>query len=154
VIEGEEFRRLSENNCIRLQSIDPTRGLIYDRNRVLLVDNRPAFDLSIILKDAKPIDDTIKRLSEYIKVPADDLMSKIKKCKGISIYKPFLLKRDIGRDALAAIEAHKYDLPCIEVSVRPRRNYINRQTAAHLIGYLSEINSDELKSGKRLMGVI
>ncbi len=148
VIEGEEFRRLSENNCIRLQSIDPTRGLIYDRNRVLLVDNRPAFDLSIILKDAKPVDDTIKKLSEYIKVPADELMSKIKKCKGISIYKPFLLKRDIGRDALAAIEAHEYDLPCIEVSVRPRRNYINRQTAAHLIGYLSEINSDELKSGK------
>ena len=148
VIEGEEFRRLSENNCIRLQSIDPQRGLIYDRNRVLLVDNRPSFDLSIILNDAKPINNTIKKLSEYIKVPADDLMSKIKKCKGISIYKPFLLKRDIGRDALAAIEARKYDLPGIEVNVMPRRHYINRQTAAHLIGYLSEINSDELKSGK------
>ena len=148
VIEGEEFRRLSENNCIRLQSIDPQRGLIYDRNRVLLVDNRPSFDLSIILNDAKPINNTIKKLSEYIKVPADDLMSKIKKCKGISIYKPFLLKRDIGRDALAAIEARKYDLPGIEVNVMPRRHYINRQTAAHLIGYLSEINSDELKSAK------
>ena len=148
VLEGEEFRRLSENNCIRLQSIDPPRGLIYDRNRVLLVDNRPSFDLSIILKDAKLINDTIERLSEYIKVPADDLMSKIKKCKGISIYKPFLLKRDIGRDALAAIEARKYDLPGIEVNVMPRRHYINRQIAAHLIGYLSKINSVELKSGK------
>ena len=148
VLEGEEFRRLSENNCIRLQSIDPPRGLIYDRNRVLLVDNRPSFDLSIILKDAKLINDTIERLSEYIKVPADDLMSKIKKCKGISIYKPFLLKPDIGRDALAAIEVYKYDLPGIEVNVRPRRHYINRRTAAHFIGYLSKINSDELKSGK------
>jgi penicillin-binding protein 2 len=148
VIEGEELRRLSENNCIRLQSIDPQRGLIYDRNRVLLVDNRPSFDLSIILNDAKPINNTIKKLSEYIKVPADDLMSKIKKCKGISIYRPFLLKRDIGRDALAAIEARKYDLPGIEVNVRPRRHYINRRTAAHLIGYLSKINSDELKSAK------
>ncbi len=148
VIEGEEFRRLSENNCIRLQSIDPPRGLIYDRNRVLLVDNHPFFDLSIILKDAKPVNDTVEKLSGYIKVPADVLMSKMKKCKGISIYKPFLLKRDIGRDALAAIEAHKYDLPGIEINVRPRRHYINRQIAAHLIGYLSKINSDELKSGK------
>lgn len=148
VIEGEEFRRLSENNCIRLQSIDPPRGLIYDRNRVLLVDNRPSFDLSIILKDAKPVNDIVEKLSGYIKVPADVLMSKMKKCKGISIYKPFLLKRDIGRDALAAIEAHKYDLPGIEINVRPRRHYINRQIAAHLIGYLSKINSDELKSGK------
>ncbi len=148
VIEGEEFRRLSKNNCIRLQSVDPQRGLIYDRNRVLLVDNRPSFDLSIILNDAKPVSNTIKKLSEYIKVPEDDLMSKIKKCKGISIYKPFLLKRDIGRDPLAAIEARKYDLPGIEVNVRPRRHYINRRTAAHLIGYLSKINSDELKSAK------
>ena len=148
VLEGDEFRRLSENNCIRLQSIDPQRGLIYDRNRVLLVDNRPSFDLSIILNDAKPVSNTIEKLSEYIKVPADDLMSKIKKCKGISIYKPFLLKRDIGRDVLAAIEARKYDLPGIEVNVRPRRHYINRRTAAHLIGYLSEINLDELKSAK------
>ncbi|MEA3428161.1 MAG: penicillin-binding protein 2, partial [Thermodesulfobacteriota bacterium] len=148
VVEGKEFRRLSENNCIRLKRIDPPRGLIYDRNRVLMVDNRPSFDLSIIFKDAKSVDRTIEKLSEYIKVPADDLMSRIKKCKGIAMYKPFLLKRDIGRDALAAIEAHKYDLSGIEVSVRPRRNYINKQTAAHLIGYLSKINSDELKSGK------
>ena len=148
VIEGEELRRLSENNCIRLQSIDPPRGLIYDRNGILLVDNRPSFDLSIILKDAKPIDNTIEKLSEYIKTTPDNLMSKIKECKGISVYKPFLLKPDIGRDTLAVIEAHKYDLPGIEVNVMPRRHYINRQTAAHLIGYLSKINLDELKSDK------
>ncbi|MGA8180994.1 MAG: penicillin-binding protein 2, partial [Desulfobacterales bacterium] len=41
VIQGEELRRLSENNCIRLQSTNPSRGLIFDRNGVLLVDNRP-----------------------------------------------------------------------------------------------------------------
>ncbi|MDI6686821.1 MAG: penicillin-binding protein 2 [Desulfobacterales bacterium] len=148
IIEGEELRRLSENNCIRLQSIDPPRGLIYDRNGILLVDNRPSFDLSIILKDAKPISHTIEKLSEYIKTTPEDLMSQIKKCKGISVYKPFLLKRDIGRNALAVINAHKYELPGVEVNVRPKRHYIYRHTAAHLIGYLSKINSDELKSGK------
>ena len=58
VIQGQELRRLSENNCIRLQSTDPSRGMIFDRNGTLLVDNRPAFDLSIILKDAKPVDRT------------------------------------------------------------------------------------------------
>ncbi|MDO9565479.1 MAG: penicillin-binding protein 2 [Candidatus Desulfaltia sp.] len=147
VIEGEELRRLSENNCIRLQSIDPPRGLIYDRNGILLVDNRPSFDLSIILKDAKPINNTIEKLSKYIKTNLDDLMPKINKSKGISIYKPFLLKRDIGRDALAVINAHKYELPGVEVNVVPKRHYIER-TAAHLIGYLSKMNSDELKSGK------
>ncbi|PQP35899.1 penicillin-binding protein 2 [Desulfobacteraceae bacterium SEEP-SAG9] len=148
VIDGEELRRLSENNCIRLQNIDPPRGLIFDRNGKLLVDNRASFDLSIILKDAKPIEDTINKLSRYTKTSSEEIQSKIARSKGISNYKPVLLKQDIGRNVLAAIEVHKYDLPGVCIDVKPRRHYINKQSAAHLIGYLSEINSGELKSGK------
>lgn len=146
VIHGEELRRLSENNCIRLQSTDPSRGMIFDRNGKLLVDNRPSFDLNIVLKDAKPIEQTVKKLSKYIHVPESELLSKIENEKTVSSYKPILLKKDIGRDALAAIEVRKFDLPGVVVDVKPRRHYIERQTAAHLIGYLSEINADELNS--------
>jgi len=148
VIQGQELRRLSKNNCIRLQSTDPSRGMIFDCNGTLLVDNRPAFDLSIILKDAKPVDRTIEKLAKLIDVPVSDLIKKLEHDKGVSSYKSILLKQDIGRDALAAVEVRKFDLPGIVVNVKPRRHYINRQSAAHLIGYLSEINSDELKSGK------
>lgn len=148
VIQGEELRRLSENNCIRLQSTHPPRGLIFDRNGVLLVDNRPAFNLSIILNDAKPVERTIEKLSRLINVPASELMSKIEQDKGASPYKPILLKQDIGRDTLAAVEVRKFDLPGVMVDVKPRRHYIISQNAAHLIGYLGEINSGELKSGK------
>jgi penicillin-binding protein 2 len=148
VIQGEELKRLSENNFIRLQSTDASRGLIFDRNGNLLVDNRPAFDLSIILKDAKPVERTIEKLSHYINVPPTEFMGKISPKKGISFYKPILLKQDIGRDALAAVEVRKFDLPGIIVDVKPRRHYLFEQSTAHLIGYLSEINSDELKSEK------
>ncbi|MBW2412491.1 MAG: penicillin-binding protein 2 [Deltaproteobacteria bacterium] len=148
VITGEELRRLSLNNSIRLQSIDAPRGRVYDRSQSVLVDNRPSFDVSIILRDAAPVEQTIEKLSEYIKIPSADLMATIKNAKGFSSYKPVLLKQDIGRNALAALEAHKYDLPGVAVKVNLRRNYINNQYAAHLLGYLSEINSDELKSGK------
>jgi penicillin-binding protein 2 len=148
VIQGEELRRLSENNCIRLQSTNPSRGLIFDRNGTLLVDNRPAFDLNIVLKDAKPMEQTVKKLSKYINVPESELMSKIESDKTVPSYKPILLKKDIGRDALAAIEVRKFDLPGVIVDVKPRRHYIEQKTAAHLIGYLSEINPDELNSGE------
>jgi penicillin-binding protein 2 len=147
VIDGQELRRLSKNNCIRLQSTDPSRGMIFDRNGILLVDNRPAFDLNIVLKDAKPIDETVKKLSKYINVPQSELMAKIENDKTASSYKPIILKKDIGRDTLAAIEVRKYDLPGVFVDVKPRRHYIEQQMAAHLIGYLSEINADELSSG-------
>jgi penicillin-binding protein 2 len=146
VITGEELRRLSLNNSIRLQSIDPPRGVVYDRNGKVLVDNRPSFDVSIILKDAEPLKQTLEKLSAYIQIPASDLMSTIIHTRGRSSYKPIVLKQDIGRNALAALEAHKYDLPGVAVKVNLRRNYINKRYAAHLIGYLSEINPEELKS--------
>lgn len=148
VVNGDELRRLSKNNCIRLKSTDPSRGMIFDRNGTLLVDNRPAFDLNIVLKDAKPIEQTVKKLSKYINVPESELMAKIENDKTVSSYKPIILKKDIGRDTLAAVEVRKFDLPGVAVDVKPRRHYVEPQTAAHLIGYLSEINADELNSGE------
>ena len=147
IISGEELRQLSLNNSIRLQSIDPPRGRVYDRNGKILVNNRPSFDVSIIVKDAKPLEQTIEKLSEYIQIPPEELMAAIKNAKSYSPYKPILLEQDIGRNALAALEVHKYDLPGIAVKVNLRRNYINNRYAAHLLGYLSEINSNELNSG-------
>jgi penicillin-binding protein 2 len=148
VIRGEEYRLLSLNNRIRLQSIDPPRGLIYDRSGYVLVENRPSFDVHITLKDARPVEETINKLAEHLKVPAEELFLKLSDGKGTSAYKPILLKQDIGRNALASIEANKYDLPGIAVHVKLRRHYLNIQDAVHLVGYLGEINSQELAGGK------
>jgi penicillin-binding protein 2 len=148
VMMGEEYRRLSLNNSIRLQSIDPPRGLIYDHGGNLLVDNRPCFDVNIVLKDAGSVENTINRLSDHLGVPSLELLAKLRTNKGISAYKPILLKQDISRDALASIETRKYDLPGIAVDVKLRRHYLNIQSAAHLIGYLSEISSGEINSGE------
>ncbi len=147
IIEGEEFRRLSKNNCIRLKSLDAPRGLILDCNRNILVDNRPSFDLSIVPKDAHSIEQTLKRLALYLEVPAQELEKKVKRKNGLLSYKPILLKQDIGRNALAMIEAKRFDLPGVVVDVKPRRHYIKQKRAAHLLGYLSEINAKELKKG-------
>ena len=148
IVMGEDYLTLSLNNRIRLQSIDPPRGLIYDRNNQVLVENRPSFDVTITLKDARPVEKTINKLAEYLDVPSQELLDKLSSSKGISAYKPIQLQQDIGRDALAAIEAHKYDLPGIAINVKLLRHYLNAKDAAHLIGYLSEINSAELAGGK------
>ena len=146
IIQGQYLRRQSEINSIRLEYIAPTRGLIFDRNGELLVDDRPSFDLAVVPKDAKPLEATIENLSRYIGEPVEPLMDKINKRKGGGPYQPILLKRDIGRDLLAAVETHKYELPGISIQVRPIRNYVEGRLAAHLIGYLSEINAAELAS--------
>ena len=147
IMKGEEFIRLSENNSIRLESIVAPRGLIFDAEGKLLVDNRPSFDLRIIPRNAKPLEQTLKKLARYTNIPEEEMMEKIRERNGLSSYKPVLLKQDIGRDAMASIEVHKFDLPGVVMDIRPVRHYINGQHAAHLIGYLGEINAKELQDG-------
>jgi penicillin-binding protein 2 len=145
IVEGTEYRRLSEINSIRLQDIDAPRGLIFDRNNQLLVDNRPSFDLHIILKDAKPLDATLAKLGRIIGETPKALREQIRNDKHRGPYTPLLLKEDIGRDLLAAIEVHKYDLPGVVVHVTPRRHYLFGSFAAHLLGYVGEISAEELR---------
>jgi penicillin-binding protein 2 len=145
VVKGQEFRRLSLNNSIRLQSIDAPRGFVFDRHGTLLVDNRPSFDLYISLKDARPLDETLKRLAPHTGMPLDVLSVKVEAVRGVQAFKPVLIERDIGRDALAMVESHRYDLPGIDVQIRRLRNYIFPNFAAHLLGYIGEVNATELK---------
>jgi penicillin-binding protein 2 len=147
IIEGHEYKRLSENNCIRLQTISASRGLIWDRNGRLWVDNRPSFNLNIVLKDARPVKETVRKLSLHAGIPEDEIWKKIEGHRRAPSYMPILLKEDINRDMLASIEVHKYDLPGVIVDFMPKRHHIYRE-GAHVIGYLGEITPEELKGGK------
>ncbi len=102
VIEGQELRRLSEINSIRLRSVDAPRGLIYDTRNRLMVDNRPSYDLGIIVKDANPLEETLVKLARHTGIDEAQFWERLEAAKGTRAYKPVLLKSDIGRDALAA----------------------------------------------------
>jgi penicillin-binding protein 2 len=146
VVEGREYRRLSEINSIRLHDIDAPRGLVFDRQGQMIVDNRPSFDLHIILKDAKPLDDTLDRLGQITGLSTEELKEQIRANRKRGGYTPILLKEDIGRDLLAAIEVQKYDLPGVMVNISPRRHYLQFERAAHLLGYMGEISQNELRN--------
>lgn len=152
LLEGQEFRRLSENQCIRLQGISAPRGVIYDRNGLLLVDNRPSYNLNIVVRDAQPLNETINKISAYTGISEKELKQRVKSSKNGRSYKPILLKKDIDRDMLASIETHKFDLPGIYIDVKTKRDYIYEGSAAHLIGYLGEISPAELKDTERYPG--
>jgi penicillin-binding protein 2 len=148
IIKGDEFRILSEKNAVRLTGIKAPRGLILDRNRKLLVDNRPSFNLKIMIEDAGDLQETMRKVSKMMEMPFEDLMKKISDAGQGAFYKPVVLQEDISRDHLAIIEAHKFDLPGVFIDIEPTRHYIHNKTASHLLGYLGEVNNDELLSGK------
>jgi penicillin-binding protein 2 len=146
IIEGPGLRQRSQDNWFRLQSVPPMRGLILDRSGVLLVDNRPRFDVSILSREAKDPKEVVRKLAELLNIPGETLLAKLVEARGTPSFRPILLSRDISRDAVATVEAHKLELPGIVITVEPIRDYIEGERASHLIGYLSEISPEELQS--------
>jgi len=146
IAEGDYYRKLSENNRIRKRTVTSPRGVVYDRNGIQLVDNRPSFDLQVIPQDARPLTATIQKLSDYLGIPAEELQAPLEKAKGSPSYKPVVLKKDIGWDLMSAVEVKGFDLPGIQVAVKQRRFYMEESVASHLLGYIGEVSQSELEN--------
>ena len=147
VVHGPEYRVKSENNRIHLRDIPPFRGMIFDRNGHLLVDNRPAYNLYVIPEDIQETGPLLERLRELVGIDPDAALARLKKAGAGQPFRPVLLKRDLSREALAVVETHRFNLPGVMVQVKPQRHYLRDRLAAHTIGYLGEISEAQLDSG-------
>lgn len=145
LIRGETYRNLSENNRIRLEDIASTRGIIYDRHGRILVDNRPAFKLAVVPEDIRDFQKTLYQLSSTLEVDQAQFMEKVRHAPKGAPFRPILLSRDMTRDQVAAVETQRFHLPGVMVQIEPRRSYERPSFAAHLIGYLGEIEEAQLK---------
>lgn len=146
ILEGGRYRYQSENNRIRLEDIPAPRGIIYDRNGIPLVENRPAYHLLLIREDVQDMDQTIRELAQLCNKPPQEFFDVLEAGKATPKFLPIRLAADLDRDSLARIEARKIRLPGVVIQLEPKREYRWNGTAAHLIGYLSEITEGELKS--------
>lgn len=148
LVQGERYTFLSENNRVRLKRVPGTRGMIYDRNGELLVDSRPSFDLIFVPEDAKEPEQTLRELAGWLGWDVDELLQTYDDNKSRSAFDEIVLGRDIEWASVVAVETHQLDLPGVSLRVRPRRNYTDGPIAAHILGYMGEINQRQLKNYK------
>ena len=155
VLEGGRFQEASDKNRIRVRPIAAPRGILFDRNGLPLVDNRPAFTLSLIPRelDRDPIqrDVTLGRLASLLQIPFADLQDAVAKVSPDSIL-PVRVRRGLSMDDVAKVEEWKLELPGVIVEVEPQRAYPNSRFAAHLLGYVREANDEQLKGGRYRRG--
>ncbi len=147
IVRGEYYHELSKDNCIRKKHIPAFRGLIYDRHGHLLVENRPSFNLRITPKDADPLEQTVQRLCGYVAMTPSAVMEKIHK-DSAGPYDSILIRDDIDRNTMAAIAAHRFELPGVSIEARARRHYLYPTMGAHLLGYMGELNPEEVRGKK------
>lgn len=148
VIKGNDLRRLSENNCIRLRENPADRGMLLDRKGRILAHNRPSFEVYLVPEDLKANPEILTKVGEMLNMTQDEIEEKIKAQKRRAPFKPVKIKSDIGWNELALLESNRVHLPGLIVDVRPKRAYDYGDLASHLVGYLGEVDENELKQFK------
>ncbi len=151
VVQGKYYGEKADGNRIRLAPIMAPRGMFYDRNGIPLVSNRPGFAVSLLPISGPVPDDIIVKVASILNIAPDEIKKKLSQHNGR--FEPIRIKSDIGPDIVTKIEERRAELPGVVIEIQPIRNYINNELAAHLFGYVSEINDVELEEAKEKSNV-
>ena len=151
VLEGGRFLDASDKNRIRVRPIAAPRGILFDRNGVPLVDNRPAFTLSIIPRELDNRDAVLGKLSSLLGLSYQELDAALERVSSDS-FLPVRIRRGLTMEDVAKVEEWKLELPGVIVEVEPQRAYPTSRFAAHLLGYVREASDEQMKQGRYRRG--
>ena len=142
ILQGDEYRRLSEENRLHIVRVAAPRGIIYDRNGIPLVKNAPYYSVSINPQALARVD--MLALCKLLKTdPA--VISKRTKLNH-SLYEPIRLKEGLSAKEIAFIESRRSDFPGLSIDVDVSRQYLFGTVGAHLIGYLGKLNESQAQA--------
>ncbi|MBS1984158.1 MAG: penicillin-binding protein 2 [Bdellovibrionales bacterium] len=146
VLKGNFYRRFSEQNSLRKEKLPGPRGLIFDRNYKLMVDNRLQMDVTVTPQFVKDPVAVITRLAEMGGESAERLLARYnEKTRAAPKFQPVSLIENAPWPLIVKIESFKEGLSGVEVEPRIRRTYLQEQIGAHLFGYIGEVGKEELE---------
>ncbi|MCK5716356.1 MAG: penicillin-binding protein 2 [Thiomargarita sp.] len=145
VLEHTTYITKSENNRIKILPLPPKRGLIYDRNGVLLADNRVSHSLVLIPEKVNNIDDVLKALSQIITIEPHDIVRFKKQIQQNRRFKAITLRQRLTEDEVARFSVQRRRFPGVDIKSNFSRYYPLGAIGVHAIGYVGRINERELK---------
>ncbi|MBL8015772.1 MAG: penicillin-binding protein 2, partial [Ignavibacteria bacterium] len=143
VINPEKFDKDAERNSVKTIITTPARGLIFDRNGKLLVDNKPSYSVTITKKEFDT--SSINVVCGLLGMEPEILRSELKKIEGTNRFIPTRIMRDVDFKVISFIEENREILKGIDYSVDPIRLYPTDFKGSHIIGYTKEISEGMLK---------
>ncbi|MEM1110944.1 MAG: penicillin-binding protein 2 [Pseudomonadota bacterium] len=143
ITDYEAYRTQSDRNRVQLQPLPPKRGLIYDRNGVLLADNRPSYLLSIVKERVDDLDETLAHLQTLLPISEADIENFEKKLQRRRPYEAVPLRFKLTEDERARLAVNRYRLPGVVVDAQLLRHYPHGELFSHALGYVGRINEQE-----------
>jgi penicillin-binding protein 2 len=146
IFRGTQYREFSTRNSVRTLIHYAPRGLILDRNGVILAENRPKF-YAVVLPKREILEEALPKVSPILNIPEAEIWKKIQSER--NRFLPITIKEDLSWKELAQLESRKSDLAGIWVEWKPTRSYPYGKIAPHLLGYASEISDKELLESRK-----
>lgn len=147
VLSSSRYRVRSELNRLRSLAVPAPRGLITDRNGVVLADNEPGYAIGLLAPSVDSLRATMRQIAPLLQLtPAD--MADAERVFRRTPYQPALLRRDAPFDLVSALEERRVVIPGLVIQAEPRRRYPFGAMAAHVVGYVAEITESELAAGQ------
>jgi len=150
VLRGSELKRFSEANRLKKEKVVAARGRIYDRNGKVIVDNRAAFDAVLIPQYFSSDAKEKSRLAQALQIPEQNLSEKLNKINRGPKYSAGLVKADVDKEVIAAIETSSGEFLGVDIESNVHRKYLFGEVGAQLFGYISEVGKKDLQKNPQL----
>ena len=156
IVQGTKYEEMAENNHQRTLALRAPRGVLFDRNGKVLVENRNSFTVSIIREHTKDMNRTIGLLAKVTGVDEKQVKQIVDRHRGEPSYRPIVVIEDASLAQVAALSARRLDfeLPDVRVEEVPTRKYPTDAMAAHLFGYVGEASDAQVEAGAAAQGSI
>lgn len=146
ILQGSEYRSVSESQAIKKVRIEPFRGNMFDRNGILIVHNEPSFSVAITPYEFK--EEAMPLLSKILNVTPEEIHKTLKRYSTYSPFIPIKVFRDADFRIVSAVEEQADYLPGVDILVESKRLYEFEGNMAHLLGYTREITRAQLDKMK------
>ncbi len=144
VVHHDEYATRAESNRIRTQAVAPARGLIYDRNGVLLAENQPAFRLELVPERVQDLDATLADLGRRVALGPDELERFRHLYRGARRFQPVPLKFRLNEHEIARLAIDQHRFPGVDITPYQSRVYPYGPLYSHLVGYVGRIDENDL----------
>jgi penicillin-binding protein 2 len=149
VVQNKQYEEMAQNNHQRTLALRAPRGVLFDRNGKVLVENRHSFTISIVREHTKDLDRTVRLLAAVAGVDPLQVKQIVDRHRSEPAYRPIVIIDDASLAQVAAITARRLDfeLPDVVVEEVPTRQYPTDALAAHLFGYVGEASDAQIGDG-------
>lgn len=136
----EQYQTQSNGNRIKVLPVAPNRGLIYDRNGVILAENRPVYNLEIVPEQVKDLAATLEQLGTVLEITEEEITQFQKERKSTRRFKPIALKKQLSQHQVALFSSKQHLFEGVSIQARLARYYPFKDTLTHMLGYVARIN--------------